>query len=450
MATIAPERNRPGMEEVAPKPSPDDIGVREAPRIYQQSIGKFQQPSPPQMGILAGKLGGYELKRKLGQGGMGTVYLARQISLDRDVAVKVLDTDLGRDAQFVSRFVREAYAAAQLVHHNVVQIHDIGEEQQTHFYSMEFVKGHSLADVIRTEGAIAPDTAAGYILQAARGLKIAHDQGMIHRDIKPENLLLSLDGIVKVADLGLVKRRDEQETAAAQTGPAREMSGMTLAKSTMGTPAYMAPEQAEDAGSVDARADIYSLGCTLFALLTGKPPFEGKTAEAVLEQAKTREVASPKALNPQVPSELSRIVHMMTMRNREERYANIGLVIRDAVLHQRARGAVTGFRRCCGPDRVAVLHALSAPATALWIAQEPLTGRPLFARQLTHCPYAIFSGQCKLCRDVELVGHPRGFRAVRGGRPDCALWHLRSPIGPMVSQHLPWLAQRDQGRPYVR
>ena len=284
--------------------------------------------------MLTGRLGGYELKRKLGQGGMGAVYLARQISLDRDVAVKVLNPDLGQDAQFVSRFVREAYAAAQLVHHNVVQIHDIGEDDDTHFYSMEYVKGQSLADLIRAGGPIDPDTAAGYILQAARGLKLAHDQGMIHRDIKPDNLLLSRDGIVKVADLGLVKRYGVEDGADKGTIPhsapaAPNGPSATLARSSMGTPAYMAPEQAADASRVDGRADIYSLGCTLFALLVGHPPFEAESPGRVLELARTKSVPAPKSLNDRVASELSRITRVMTARNPDERYANMAMVIRD-------------------------------------------------------------------------------------------------------------------------
>ncbi len=324
---IAPPAGRPGtMAAPSEKVAPDDYALREPPKIYQQTVAPPPPATPKLAPMLSGRLGGYELRRKLGQGGMGTVYLARQLSLDRDVAVKVLSKDLSSDAQFVSRFVREAYAVAQLVHHNVVQIHDIGEEQQTHFYSMEYVKGQSLADLIRSEGAIAPDDAAGYVLQAARGLKVAHDQGMIHRDIKPENLLLSKDGIVKVADLGLVKRAGEKESRheGNEGGPTRTAFG-----STMGTPAYIAPEQAEDAANVDSRADIYSLGCTLFALLTGKPPFSGPTAQAVLASARTQEVPSPKIVNPHVPSELARITRMMTAQKREARYANIGMAIRE-------------------------------------------------------------------------------------------------------------------------
>lgn len=326
-----PEEPRPGTggESRARKTSPEQAPIREMPKVYQRSAGR-NRARGEEAGLRTGKLGGYELKRRLGQSGMGTVYLARQVSQDRDVAVKVLSGELAGDAQFVSRFVREAYAAAHLVHPNVVQIHDIGQERRVHYYSMEFVRGQSLADLIRSEGAIDPDRAAGYILQAARGLKVAHEQGMIHRDIKPENLLLSQDGIVKVADLGLVSRIGEKASEeAGAVSEAGAEAGAGQARMNMGARAYMAPEQTEDAANVDARADIYSLGCTLYALLTGHAPFEGKSAQEVMERALQEPVPSPKVIRPEVPSELARITRMMTARKREERYANAGQMIRD-------------------------------------------------------------------------------------------------------------------------
>ncbi len=226
-------------------------------------------------------LGGYHILRKLGQGGMGSVYLARQMSLDRNVAVKVLSPALAEDAGFVARFTREAYAAAQLAHHNVVQVYDIGEDAGRHFYSMEFVEGQTLSGLVAKDGKLDPEAAVGYTLQAARGLKFAHDQGLIHRDVKPENLLLNTQGIVKVADLGLVKKRGLSEIpggnlAAGAKGTSKLEQAQSINSTgfdmSMGTPAYMAPEQARDAAHVDGRADIYSLGCTLYDLLTGRPP----------------------------------------------------------------------------------------------------------------------------------------------------------------------------------
>lgn len=325
---------RQTMRPEARKPSDADtesFALRAStPIVYQQTTGRAAATT---QALHTSVLKSYELRRRLGQGGMGTVYLARQLSPDRDVAVKVLDSTLATDARFMARFVRGAFAASQLIHHNVVRIHDIGEEQQNYFVGMEYVKG-SLADLIRNEGAITPDTAAGYILQAARGLKLAHDRGMIHRDIKPNNLLLSSDGIVKVADLGMVRRSadgSELARSSPEVAPGVKSTDATQARAAMETAACMAPEQA--AGGVDARADIYSLGCTLFALLTGQPPFEGKTAEDIAAAAARNEVPSPLRYNPNIPSELARICRKMTAKKRDVRYANISLVIRDLEIY---------------------------------------------------------------------------------------------------------------------
>lgn len=281
-----------------------------------------------------GRLGGYELLGKLGQGGMGAVYLARQKSLNRNVALKVLAPRLAAVPQFVSRFTREAFAAAQLSHHNVVQIHDIGVEHSdgsdTNYFVMEFVKGRTLAGVVKETGQVDPQAAVGYVLQAARGLKFAHDHGLIHRDVKPDNLLLNEEGIVKVADLGLVKRMDSDER---EKSPALESSGgilpasQTDAGSAMGTPAYMSPEQAQNAAGVDARADIYALGCTLYDLLTGRPPFIGETAAEVITQHANKPVVPPDRVSRHVPTSLSQIVMRMLAKQPEQRYANMAEVI---------------------------------------------------------------------------------------------------------------------------
>jgi len=187
----------------------DDLD-RTAPTIPEQQAAarpkKVKEPvpdtdDPPDFG-------GYEVLKQLGKGGMGAVYLARQLSLDRAVALKVMNSEFAADPVFLARFVREAYAAAQLTHHNVVRIYDIGEYDGTSFFSMEFVDGRSLGDLLRDRAAVPPAEAVGYILQAASGLRFAHDRGMVHRDIKPDNLMLNAEGLVKVADLGLVKTRD--------------------------------------------------------------------------------------------------------------------------------------------------------------------------------------------------------------------------------------------------
>ncbi|MDH3585285.1 MAG: protein kinase, partial [Phycisphaerae bacterium] len=303
-ATMAPESQAPNASEavtLAGPPSPpadtaQDATIPEAPASEAPTLAGPSAPpsvaaaSSTESSAVSGRLDGYELQSLIGRGGMGEVYLARQVSLDRHVAVKTLHPRWSRDPLFISRFTREAYAAAQLVHHNVVQIYDVGEDDGTNYFSMEYVRGTALSDRIRRDGAMDPEEAAGYVLQAARGLKFAHDHGMIHRDIKPDNLLLNEEGIVKVADLGLVKTPNESEadtgTGPAPTGVSTD-ANVTAASATMGTPAYMAPEQARDAATVDHRADIYSLGCTFYALLTGRVVFEGDTAAEVITRHAT-------------------------------------------------------------------------------------------------------------------------------------------------------------------
>src|SRR5205085_8129637 len=172
-------------------------------------------------------------------------YLARQISLDRSVALKVMSRRWATDPVFVARFTREAFAAAQLSHPNIVQIHDIGEADGSRFFSMEYVRGKSLADLVKDQGKVDPETAVGYVLQAARGLKHAHDRGMIHRDVKPDNLLLDDQGLVKVADLGLVKT-SEVDLPLSPASPSELCTAnpnLTGARIALGTPAYMSPEQ---------------------------------------------------------------------------------------------------------------------------------------------------------------------------------------------------------------
>jgi serine/threonine protein kinase len=278
------------------------------------------------------RLGGYEVLKVLGKGGMGAVLLGRQVSLDRQVALKVMHPKIAQNAGFVARFTREAYAAAQLTHHNVVQIYDIGEDKGQHFFSMEFVRGQSLMELVKKEGKLAPAVAVGYVLQAARGLRYGHVQGMVHRDIKPDNLMINTDGLVKVADLGLVKLASGDLPAQAGGLPDGDdgdtmNTELTRSGSVMGTPAYMPPEQAQDSASVDGRADIYSLGCTLYVLVTGKPPFEGKTALEIISKHQTEPLVPPEVVVKRLPKNLSAIVVKMMAKKPEDRYQTMEDVI---------------------------------------------------------------------------------------------------------------------------
>jgi predicted Zn finger-like uncharacterized protein len=277
-------------------------------------------------------LPGYQILQELGRGGMGRVFLARQKSLDRLVALKVMHPRRAKDPTFVERFTLEAYTAAKLVHHNVIQIYDFDAAEGVHYFTMEYVKGETLTDLVKRQGKLDPELAAGYILQAARGLKFGHDLGMVHRDVKPDNLLVNDQGIIKVADLGLVKLPYAEEASLAGVGddereaPSRSTE-MTRVGVGVGTPLYMAPEQARDATHVDARADIYSLGCTLYALLAGQPPFQGKTAAEILAKHASAPFVPTESFTKRVPKGLTAIVSKMLAKKPDDRFTNMGEVI---------------------------------------------------------------------------------------------------------------------------
>ncbi len=277
-------------------------------------------------------LGGYRVLKELGRGGMGAVYLAKQNSLNRQVAIKTIRPQLASNPAFISRFTREAYAAAQLTHHNIVQVYDLAEDHNIHFFSMEYIDGTALDKLLAERKKLEPRTAIGFILQAARGLQFAHEHGMVHRDVKPANLLLNQHGIVKVADLGLVKTQDSvdplnNEAAATVESPGGSAPGITTVGDSLGTPSYMSPEQCENAAGVDHRADVYSLGCTMYALLTGRPPFVGRSSDEVIKQHMTAPVTPPINLVSSLPPALSDLNVRMLAKRPEERPADLAQVI---------------------------------------------------------------------------------------------------------------------------
>jgi hypothetical protein len=330
---LAPSEPGSVVATAPPPPAPPRVGLTAppmdlAPAAASSAVTVETLQVLPEDPPLSGRIGGYNLISQLGRGGMGSVYLARQISLDRNVALKVLSPSLASDPLFVARFTREAYAAAQLTHHNIVQIHDIGAEREIHYFSMEYVEGRTLSTSVREHGKLDPEAAAGYILQAARGLKFAHDHGMVHRDVKPENLLLNDQGILKVADLGLVKRSNFSDATTTAVKTPRSNGGPhTQINVSMGTPAYMPPEQARDAAHVDQRADIYSLGCTFYDLLTGRPPFMGRTAMEVITKHQREPITPPDMIVRDVPKTLSTILLRMVAKRPEDRYQSMQEVI---------------------------------------------------------------------------------------------------------------------------
>lgn len=312
----------------------------QTPAVLSQNVSEASlsaivdsvEPMSHAGGVAAGfpeVLAGYKIVKPLGHGGMGDVFLATQLSLNRAVAIKTIRSQYANNPVMLSRFTREAYAAAQLTHHNIVQVYDMSEDRGIHFFSMEFVEGCPLDQLIK-RNKLDHRTAIGYTLQAARGLLFAHEHGMVHRDVKPANLLLSQHGLVKVADLGLVKTRDSADIAQSAESPSIKSafdSQATLAGESMGSPAFMAPEQCDDAATVDHRADIYSLGCTLYMLLTGRPPFQGATAEEVMRKHRSAEVEPPNQLDASIPPAIAALTVKMLAKQREERPSGLPEVI---------------------------------------------------------------------------------------------------------------------------
>lgn len=382
----APTRPAPPAETTgdytAPDPAAADTGAGDADATAAHTTPAKAEPSKPKAAPseLAVQLGGYEVERELGRGGMGAVYLARQVSLDRPVALKVMNPEWAEDPVSVARFAREAYAAAQLNHHNVVSIYDVGEDGGVHYFSMEFVEGKSLGQVLKKAGKLDPAAAVSHVLQAARGLKFAHDRGMVHRDVKPDNLMLNTEGLVKVADLGLVKTKgmtaaDDRPGADGSGGVARSgvrsairsaaSAEVTTAGAAMGSPAYMAPEQCRDAATVDARADVYSLGCSLFALLAGRPPFPGKSALEVIDKQVNEPPPPLKSVVPQVPDRLAAVVDKALRKDPAHRHLSMDEFIADLQDWQ--------AHRADGPPRPTEQQIQSFEGLSRTLAAEPLS-----------------------------------------------------------------------------
>ncbi|MFH1922608.1 MAG: serine/threonine-protein kinase, partial [Planctomycetota bacterium] len=255
-------------------------------------------------------LGDYVVLDRIGAGGMGEVFKARHRTMDRTVAVKVLPAKAMRSGQAVERFQREVKAAAKLTHSNIVTAFDAGEADGIYFLVMEHIDGQDLAHVVAERGPLPVGEAVEYVIQAARGLEYAHRQGVVHRDIKPGNLLLDSEGTVKVLDMGLA-RMDRPARAADPTAP----DALTQSGQVMGTYDYMAPEQAQDTHSADHRADIYSLGCTLFRLLTGRKPYVGETPVQILLAHCQEPVPSLCDVREDVPPRLDAVSQKMLAKN---------------------------------------------------------------------------------------------------------------------------------------
>ncbi len=285
--------------------------------------------NPPEGADLTARtLGDFHLLRRLGEGGMGQVYLAEQISLKRKVAVKLLRADLAANAKSLQRFQAEALAVARATHANIVQVYAVGEVDGLHYMALEYVEGRNLRQFLEKKGPPEVLLALSIIRQVASALQRASELGVIHRDIKPENILLTRKGEVKVADFGLSRcfAEDPQPTHLTQSGV------------TMGTPLYMSPEQVEGK-AVDPRTDIYSFGVTCYHLLAGQPPFRGQSAFEVALQHVQQEPVPLAQIRPDLPAELCALVHKMMAKRPEDRFQTGREVVRET---SRLRDALVG------------------------------------------------------------------------------------------------------------
>jgi len=269
-------------------------------------------------------MGNYVVLDKIGQGGMGQVYRARHCRMKREVALKVLPSAVTKSKDAVKRFQREVEAAAKLDHPNIVTAYDADESDGLHFFAMKYVKGHDLSDFVRDKGPLPLGRAIEYTVQAAKGLEYAHGKGVVHRDIKPSNLLLDSEGTVKILDMGLA--RFEQKAGGDDT---TQEARMTQTGQMMGTVDYVSPEQAMNARAADQRSDIYSLGCTFFYLLTGRPVYGGESLTERLMAHSTKEIPSLSKARKDVPPVVDKIFQKMAAKEASDRYQSMRDVIAD-------------------------------------------------------------------------------------------------------------------------
>ncbi len=291
------------------------ITVNQAKRIRHQMEDRKNSQIP-----------GYQLIGKLGKGAMATVYKAKQVSLDRTVAVKVLPKKMSENPEFVERFYKEGRAAARLSHNNIVQAIDVGSTPDGyHFFVMEYVEGKTLYDVMAVppqgEGRSFSEAEAIDIgIQMADALAHAHHRGLIHRDVKPKNILLTPQGIAKLTDLGLARATDDSEAAQMEAGKA------------YGTPYYISPEQIRGDVDIDFRADIYSLGATLYHLVTGCVPFDGETPSAVMHKHLKQPLKPADHINTALSAGIAEIIEVAMAKAREDRYSATEQMVEDLKL----------------------------------------------------------------------------------------------------------------------
>ncbi|PKL50885.1 MAG: serine/threonine protein kinase [Planctomycetes bacterium HGW-Planctomycetes-1] len=266
---------------------------------------------------VAEQIPGYKILGKLGAGAMAIVYKARQLSLDRIVAIKILPRRFSENQDYVKRFYKEGKAAAKLNHNNIVGAYDVGEAGGYHYFVMEYVEGKTLYEDISKGKIFSEQEAIDVITQVANALAHAHARGLIHRDVKPKNIMINPAGIVKLADLGLARDASDIEMAKSEAGKA------------FGTPYYISPEQIRGEMDLDARGDIYSLGATFYNMVTGRVPFEASTPSEVMKKHLREPLIPPDHINTSLSAGISEVIEMMMAKKKEDRYPSAEELLAD-------------------------------------------------------------------------------------------------------------------------
>jgi len=279
------------------------ITPNQAKRIKQVSKESTKEGAAEQ-------IPGYKILGKLGAGAMAIVYKARQISLDRTVAIKILPRRFSENPDYVKRFYKEGKAAAKLNHNNIVGAYDVGEAGGYHYFVMEYVEGKTLYEDLAKGKIFTEQEAVAIIMQVASALAHAHAKGLIHRDVKPKNIMINSAGIVKLADLGLARDAADVELAKSEAGKA------------FGTPYYISPEQIRGEIDIDGRCDIYSLGATFYHMVTGRVPFEATTPAEVMRKHLKEPIIPPDHINTALSAGCSEVIEMMLEKNKHDRYAS--------------------------------------------------------------------------------------------------------------------------------
>jgi serine/threonine protein kinase len=281
----------------------------------------------------AHQIPGYKILGKLGAGAMAIVYKARQLSLNRTVAIKILPKRFSENPEYVERFYKEGQAAGRLNHPNIVQAIDVGEAGGYHYFVMEYVEGKTIADDLAAGKIFSESEALEIIIEVAKALAHAHACNLIHRDVKPKNIMISTSGAVKLADMGLARGTTDIEAAQSEAGKA------------YGTPYYIAPEQIRGKIDIDGRADIYGLGATFYHMVTNRVPFMAENSADVMRKHLREKLIPPDHINTSLSAGVSEVIEIMMAKRRENRYSNIEELIEDLEALQEGKPPLVAHRR---------------------------------------------------------------------------------------------------------